>query len=203
MAKIAIMEDNWSELTLEVSEGSRYKLKVGNRFLSFFEVVRYLGYPAFSLSYSNCVLQLGFEDFFWEHPAVTLENLDQPYEVSIVPTTAFTGRAPNYSPFQRKFDLGQSNSVFENLSGSAILVVPNPDVGQRGEKDYGSFSRFLQNAEDEKVVSLFKVLSDTWLEQLQRGSDYKYVSTHGLGVIWLHVRLDQRPKYYHTLLYRN
>jgi hypothetical protein len=34
------------------------------------------------------------------------------------------------------------------------------------------------------------------------GEEPRWLSTSGLGVFWLHVRLDQRPKYYAHTPYR-
>jgi hypothetical protein len=53
---------------------------------------------------------------------------------------------------------------------------------------------FLRKGSKDQVRALWRVTADTMLDQI---SDTPiWLSTAGLGVIWLHLRLDSRPKYY-------
>lgn len=196
-------QSKFHQLNLEPWKGNIYRLKLGASYLSFEDVITDWQSADFVIAYRDCLLGLNFLEFFWEHPSITKEQLSQDYEVSIIPTTSFQGRSPNASAFQEHFVLDQSVSVFKNLSGSAWLVVPNPTQDHSVVPDYGSLARFLRNATDAEITALFAAISIHWSDQLERDTAFKYVSTHGLGVIWLHIRFDRRPKYYHTRAYRN
>jgi len=79
-------------------------------------------------------------------------------------------------------------------SASHRNIQANPDI------DGGTISSFLRSASRDRVVDLWAVVGR---EVNRRVSGVQlWVSTAGLGVSWLHVRLDSRPKYYRYNPYR-
>jgi hypothetical protein len=60
---------------------------------------------------------------------------------------------------------------------------------------------FIRNAEKIQIIEQFNQLSKAILSEVGAGR-LIWVSTAGLGVIWLHMRLDSRPKYYRTNSYK-
>ena len=61
---------------------------------------------------------------------------------------------------------------------------------------------FVREASREQVHSLFEAVGVEVEERLQEVSPL-WVSTSGMGVFWLHVRLDSRPKYYTYAPYKS
>ena len=82
--------------------------------------------------------------------------------------------------------------TFGNLSGDAELVVPTP----MPKLDYPHLSAFVRSAPSEQQRALWAAVGLALTAWWLRTSEPVWTSTSGLGVSWLHIRLDQRPKYY-------
>ncbi len=133
-----------------------------------------------------------FSAFFWETPPITLEVLERPFQRALVEAPSLARTAPDASAFADRFARSDADvAVFPNLGGDAILVVPCP----RGPHDaYAHLASFVRRAPTAQVDAL---LCELGRAVAGRVSDEPlWVSTAGLGVSWLHVRLDDRPKYY-------
>jgi hypothetical protein len=80
---------------------------------------------------------------------------------------------------------------FPNLGDDAFLVAPCPRTPLAA---YPHLAAFARHAPDAQQHALWQAVSGA----LSRRLDQRplWLSTSGLGVAWLHVRLDLRPKYY-------
>ena len=87
---------------------------------------------------------------------------------------------------------------FANLGRDAFLVVPCP-TGRLSA--YGHLAAFLRGAQEEQKHALWALVGK--LMEQRGGSKSVWLSTAGAGVSWLHVRLDDRPKYYGYGPYRD
>jgi len=65
---------------------------------------------------------------------------------------------------------------------------------------YGHLAAFVREAPPEQVDALFATVGRTLLDRVAPSP--LWLNTAGLGVPWLHVRLDSRPKYYGHAPYR-
>ncbi|CBJ49278.1 EsV-1-207 [Ectocarpus siliculosus] len=79
-----------------------------------------------------------------------------------------------------------------NSFGGTLLVIP-PDTG----KNFSHLATFYKHSSDAEKRALWKKVAVELQRKLKRGETV-YVSTHGTGVSWLHVRLASRPMYYVT-----
>lgn len=140
-----------------------------------------------------------FEAFFWETPAVTATTLDRSFEFVLVQSTALVRLQPDPSPFMRQFTSrgGEDVVTFPNLGGDAILVVPAPVAAA---ECYPHLASFVRRASSVQVDSLWRCVGRAILDRVS--SQPTWVSTAGMGVSWLHVRLDSRPKYYRHAPYK-
>jgi hypothetical protein len=87
--------------------------------------------------------------------------------------------------------------TFANLGKDAILVVPCP----RGPLSaYRHLAAFLREAPEAQKHALWQQVAIAMQRRL--GTQPVWLSTAGAGVSWLHVRLDDRPKYYGYSSYR-
>ena len=96
-------------------------------------------------------------------------------------------------PFRAELDRDPSSeiAVFENLGGDALLLAPR----RVGPLDaYGHLAAFVRRAPAPQVRELWQRTASVVRERL--GEDPIWLSTAGLGVAWVHIRLDSRPKYY-------
>jgi hypothetical protein len=105
------------------------------------------------------------------------------------------------SSFQNKFDSkssAQSVIAFENLGHDAELIVPSPTARQN---IYAHFAPFIREAPGNQKHDLFILMANSLKKRINNNPIW--VSTSGLGVYWLHIRLDTRPKYYSYQAYQN
>ncbi|CAM9189392.1 unnamed protein product [Ectocarpus sp. 6 AP-2014] len=79
-----------------------------------------------------------------------------------------------------------------NSFGGTLLVIP-PDTG----KNFSHLATFYKHSSDAEKRALWKKVAVELQRKLKRGETV-FVSTHGTGVSWLHVRLASRPMYYVT-----
>jgi len=81
------------------------------------------------------------------------------------------------------------------------LVVPCP-VGQ---KNFAHIRKFHENASEFQIEEFWNSVGESVHRrffEIERETPI-WLSTSGLGVYWLHVRLDSFPKYYSYAPYRN
>lgn len=116
----------------------------------------------------------------------------------------------NYSSFQEHFNKSRDNQVvsFPNLRGDANLIVPIPkrdnnwDCGYNEKLNYINISKFTENAPTEQQWAFWQEVGNKMSENLNNSNNAKWLSTHGLGVYYLHVRIDSEPKYYQHQEYK-
>ena len=102
----------------------------------------------------------------------------------LVDAPALTGARVDSHAFRNQFLAARDDdiAVFDNLGGDARLIAPCP----RGEPQvYPHLATFARHATDEQQQRL-----------------WQRVGTSGLGVLWVHIRLDRTPKYYTFAPYR-
>ena len=79
-----------------------------------------------------------------------------------------------------------------------MLIAPSAAAGTTNLDAYAHLANFVRQAPSAQVAQLLQTVGASMierLEQVDKGTAV-YLSTSGLGVYWLHVRLDSRPKYY-------
>jgi len=133
-----------------------------------------------------------FAAFRWETPPVVTATAGQPFEFVLLgdPNLA---REPEPSAFEEHFRgrFPAEAVSFPNLGGDAIMVVPRPIAPPSA---YGHLAAFVRDAPDRQRHALWQAVGEAMSRRL--GTKPVWLSTAGAGVSWLHVRLDDRPKYY-------
>jgi hypothetical protein len=130
--------------------------------------------------------------FRWETPAVTTTTLVRPFEFVLLDSPGLA-RRPEPGAFAEHFGEGARRGVveFRNLGGDAILIVPCPMAEPSA---YGHLAAFVRQAPERQRHALWQAVGEAMARRI--GSKPVWLSTAGAGVSWLHVRLDDRPKYY-------
>ena len=185
-----------------LSEGRVIRIAIvdGSTPISFAEVIRcWIDVPDFRSFFIDLLKQSPFTSFRWETPPVTRATEGQPFEFALVdsPEIALTPRPDDFAEHFVGTDPG-TVIEFLNLGGDAILVVPCPDDITA---DYAHLASFLKNSSESQQHRLWELVGRTMQRRI--GSKPVWLSTAGGGVAWLHVRLDDRPKYYAHAPYRN
>ncbi len=135
-----------------------------------------------------------FPAYLWETPPVTRDTADQPFEFVLVGNQQLANAQPDAEAFDDQFRLAPMNDdvvSFPNLSGDALLVAPCP---RAPDGCYAHLATFSRNAPLRQQHLLWQLVGDTVAQRLDQQP--LWVSTSGLGIYWLHVRLDAYPKYY-------
>lgn len=131
-----------------------------------------------------------FSAFRWETPPLTAGNVNRGFEFVLLNSDALE-RPVDREAFASHFAQQADIVTFDNLGGDATLVVPCP-VAE--EAHYGHLASFVREAPAEQVHHLWQAVGEAMQQRL--GAQPVWLSTAGMGVAWLHVRLDSRPKYY-------
>lgn len=154
--------------------------------------------PAFCSFFDDILAAAPFTAFRWETPAVTAADLDRPFECVLLDDPDLD-RPADPAAFAEHFPPDPSLSVvaFANLRADAVLVVPCPRAAPAA---YVHLAAFVRSAPADQRRDLWRTVADALHRRL--GSPPLWLSTAGAGVPWLHVRIDDRPKYYAHAPYR-
>ena len=147
---------------------------------------------AFRSKFSDILAAALFAAFRWETPPVTASTLSRPFECVLLDSPGL-GRRPDPEAFAEHFEgvSGAEVVVFPNLGRDAVMVVPCPIAAPSA---YGHLAAFVREAPDRQRHALWQSMGQAMVQRV--GIKPVWLSTAGAGVSWLHVRLDDRPKYY-------
>ncbi|MDX1404656.1 MAG: hypothetical protein R3192_08960 [Woeseiaceae bacterium] len=151
----------------------------------------------FARWYTELLSSVPIPAFFWEHPPLLRSShADKPVEFVLVDAPMLDAMAQDEAPFRAYFKEDRIAS-FPSLGGDALLIAPSP----AGEStDYAHLAAFLRTAGEDQVQALWREVGIHVAAEL--GERPLWLSTSGLGVAWLHIRLDSRPKYYQHQPYK-
>ena len=178
--------------------GVRFTIHQHDRPISVADVLRSWQVDARFRSWFNALLSDSpYTAFRWETPPVTTTSVSQPFEFVLLESPGLD-RSPDPLAFAEHFGNATDGViVFPNLGGDATMVVPCP-IGPA--ECYGHLAAFVRNAPDTQRHALWKAVAEAMTRRI--GERPVWLSTAGAGVSWLHVRLDDRPKYYGFEAYR-
>jgi hypothetical protein len=183
-----------------LSGAQRFVLRRGSDAASYLEVVEAWQTDAEFRSWFNALLAgLPFTAFRWETPPVSAPTASRPFELVVLDSPGLA-RRPDPEAFDEYFHSQPDSEVlvFPNLGGDAIMVVPRPVAPA---STYGHLAAFVREAPERQHDALWQAVGDAMVRRMS--AKPVWLSTAGAGVSWLHVRLDDRPKYYGFAPYRS
>ena len=156
----------------------------------------------FQESLLTALRDVPYPAYFFEMPPLSLSTARSGFEFVVTdsPALADFGADPRdfEGPFARARRDGETEvATFANLGNDALLVAPLPQDGRDG---YAHLAAFVDRSNVAQWRALWRAAAGAALDRL--GDDPLWLSTSGLGVPWLHMRLDRRPKYYVHTPYR-
>lgn len=186
----------------QLSNGRVFKLSIENDSspVSYGDVIHlWQSDSDFRAFFIDLLKNSPFLAFRWETPPITIATADQPFEFVLLDSPDIAVD-PDPEAFDEYFVSKKPGGIveFPNLGGDAILVVPCPD---EPPSDFGHLAAYLRNSRESQQHRLWEVVGAAM--QRRVSSEPVWLSTAGGGVAWLHVRLDDRPKYYGYAPYRN
>ena len=191
----------WSSQKAQASDSKTIKLAIelDSSPVSYADVIQRWQHDAGFRSYFIGLLSdCPFPALRWETPPVTTKNVDQPFEFVML-DSPYLACIPDASDFAEYFVNKEPGEVvvFPNLGRDAILVAPCPDGPN---SNFGHLAAFLKHSSAAQQHLLWERVGQAMEHRL--GHNPVWLSTAGGGVDWLHVRLDDRPKYYGYAPYR-
>lgn len=156
---------------------------------------------------------VSFQGYFWELPAIISYCVyEKPFEFVIINSQAHVknGSLPDPRPFQEHM-IEDGICVFNNKGKDATLIVPCIKLDKKEKiggldfrtkyRCYAHIANFVRYASDNEISEFFKSMAAIVMEKISEGYAL-WVSTSGLGVNWLHIRIDNVPKYYTHTAYK-
>lgn len=154
---------------------------------------------SFRTWFNTLISAAPFDAFRFETPSVSAGSAGRPFEFVTVNSPSID-RPADFRAFRMQFEEAPPDETvltFANLGGDAQMVVPAP-IGD--SRIYGHIGNFVRYAPRHQQDELWRAVGNALSVRL---SDRPvWLSTAGGGVPWLHVRLDDRPKYYAYSPYR-
>ena len=134
------------------------------------------------------------KSFFYE-TCVCNKAMTNVYKENFIESDKLNNLKEDYSPYQKHINKSKNKYVtsFPNLSGDTMLVIPMP----KKNKPYTTMKEFIDNASPYQQKVFWKKVATEVIKWL-RNNDIVYISTHGLGVSYFHLRIEKYPKYYQT-----
>jgi len=178
--------------------GERFTIELDGRPATFPDVVSgWQRSPSFRALFNTLLADAPFTSFHWETPAVTVSTANRPFEFVLLNCFDHVPH-PDADAFSEYFPAAvEGVAVFQNVGGDAILVAPSP-LADHGA--YGELAAFVRLAPEHQQHALWQAVGNAMSGRL--GTRPVWLSTSGAGISWLHVRLDDRPKYYGFAPYR-
>lgn len=178
--------DGYSGETIALSEDARN--------LTFADVI--LGWRedvAFRDFFIATLTETAYPGFFWEMPPLERAVLHTAFECAVIRGDSFARMRADDADFAGHLNASAAPvTAFRNLGGDAFLIAPR----KISDADcYGHLASFLRAGPRPQQHALFQSLAHHAVEMLDTGHRF-WISTSGLGVPWVHLRLDSIPKYY-------
>jgi len=193
----------WQSLIerLPSQAGQRVSISNTGGQLSFADVITlWKQNQNFRSFFSKLLIDAPFDAYRWETPPASGSSMAHAFEFVFLDCPELD-TTPNSNAFSEHFraDTIRDNVVtFSNLGKDATLVVPLPI---KSTSAYGHLASFMRTAPESQKDALWRMVGEATLQRV--GQKPVWLSTAGMGVAWLHVRLDDRPKYYGYAPYRN
>ena len=191
----------WTTRSEQLADGRviRVTVNLGSTPVSFAETLRLWQVDAdFRAFFMALLADSPFTAFRWETPPITTASANRAFEFILLDSPGLASK-PDAKKFAKQFSNGGEFGVVEflNLCEDSILIVPCP----RGPlPDYRHLGAFIRNAPEPQRHALWQLVGAAMQRRLS--ANPVWLSTAGAGVSWLHVRLDDRPKYYSFLPYK-
>ena len=188
--------------TLDAERARRYVLAREGQAVTYGETMAaWRGDAPCRELFTRLLADVPFPAFYFETPPVDAATLDRPFEFVVIDSPLLAGFVPDAHTFAAYFDthhVRDGITTFANLGGDAVLVAPCPAGPLHA---YAHLASFVRRAPAEQQHALWQRVAAAMDGRLKR-PDPVWLSTAGQGVAWLHVRLDDRPKYYNHGPYR-
>ena len=155
------------------------------------------------------------EAYYFECPPITnLIKNERHFEFILKESKSLASKKPSRKYFKDYFGNCESQNTrdsyqtslstnFKSLSMDSELIAPCPLKSTTGDQYLSHLATFMREAPLKNVKDLWKRTATVMLKTMDKHPGKKFwLSTAGDAVPWLHVRVDQKPKYYNYRPYK-
>lgn len=171
-----------------------------------------LSSPAEIVKFVDVIKEASFDypAFFFETKGVSPKTLSKQFEIVLVKSKDLERfvqqRGHDFDVFAEYLNTENgvsgddcSSVSFFNLDRTSKLLAPK--AVQPSKYIYSHLGVFLRNASDKEIIGFWQLVGKEYRKSLDEsekigGNKTLWLSTSGTGVAWLHMRIDDRPKYY-------
>ena len=193
----------WDTLTERMESGRIHQVRIlcDGEPVSYAEAIdRWQDDGDFRDFFIGLLVAAPYDAYLWETPPITRMTATRAFECVLVESPELAQLSPDPAAFAQHFEAADEDTAvasFWNLGGDAFLVAPSPRASLAA---YPHLAAFARAAPAPQQHAFWSTVGTNVADSL---SDRPlWLSTCGLGVPWLHVRLDTRPKYYTFRPYR-
>ena len=187
--------------TLDEGRVRRVRIERDGEPVPYTEVLKlWRGDDGFRAFFNMRLADAPYRAYLWETPPITRSTATRGFEFVLVESPALAGMTPDPEAFAGPFQTagaGADIAAFTNLGGDAALVAPRP---RTPDDVYPHLAAFARTAPAAQRQAFWRAVGTAVSDR--RSDRPLWLSTNRLGVAWLHVRLDSRPKYYAFEAYR-
>ena len=145
-----------------------------------------------------------FDEFYIEFNPITFNLMDYIiFEFVLIKTSGFETN-PDINTFGIEKLNTNSNDIiwFPNPSNTSLLVVPCYNHNYPIQ-EYIHIGKFIKSSNIKQKRNLIIKMFKLYFELLKKEPENKlWLSTHGKGVGWLHIRIDKIPRYISWKFYK-
>ena len=195
------MELQWQWVLMDKTNNYiiyRLKNNFTNLFVSWKDVFENYMDKLFINNFITILSQFNpFNEYFIEFCPTILNKINFTiFEFVLVKTSGFATNADIITFGSNLLDTNTNKIIwFPNPSNSSMLIVPCYNHSFP-INDYIHMGTFMCSQNQLQKKNLIITMFELYLKELSRQTDKKlWLSTHGKGVAWLHVRIDKIPKY--------
>ena len=133
--------------------------------------------------------------FIWRTSVINA-NKDMSYKEEFIENNSLICETHDLDTYKPHFEKNKNKNKkyainFKNFVGDTMLIIPTPRIN----KNYSNLFYFMINASNTQQEEFWKEVVKQ-IRLLLKTYTYLWISTHGLGVDYLHVRICTYPKYY-------
>lgn len=125
-----------------------------------------------------------------------IKNGNEIYKEKFIENNYLDKMKEDYSSFYEHIKKSKNKYVisFNNLSNDTLLIIPTP----KKNKKFTTIKDFMDNSSETQQKYFWKYVSKTIKNLIKDGKTKYWISTHGSGVPYFHLRISLKPKYYVT-----
>lgn len=138
-----------------------------------------------------------FDEFYIEFNPITSNSMDYIiFEFVLIKTSGFASNSDINTFGIERLNTNSNDIIwFPNPSNTALLVVPCYNHNYPIQ-DYTHIGKFIKSFNIKQKRNLIIKMFELYFELLKQQPGNKlWLSTHGKGVGWLHIRIDKIPRY--------